>query len=148
MRLRVIWLAAIPLAVLATEPIEFKGVPFGVSEAELLRIHPSLKCNTPSRPMLGDRYCTMRDSSYGGSKAIVSFSLVADKVAGATASFESREFEAVIQVLSGKVWRTEEHRARDRQEQAWSRIRERDRSLDPPRTRSHHHRQALLRIAR
>ena len=88
-----------PLAALAGETIEFKGVPFGASEAELLQLHPSAKCNAPKERLLVDRYCFIL-VSYGGAEANVAFSLIEDKVVGATAAFASREFDDVLRALT------------------------------------------------
>lgn len=81
----------------ADEPFDFKGVPFGASEQDLLQKHPDFKCQK-GPPLTGDRACLLtqkRGASYAGVGATVMVSFFSDKITHVTINFNSSEFDVV-----------------------------------------------------
>lgn len=92
----------------AVEPLDFKGVPFGVSEQKFLEIHPEFKCSDAQGPLeiaLSDRTCFLFDTekgTYAGVSADLSVGFYANRMAMVGVYFDSKSFDFVRHALAKK----------------------------------------------
>lgn len=98
----------------ALAQVDVKGVPFGASEAVIIKTVPGSRCGTPPRSFGGDRWChVIEGGTYAGAPAQIFFILYNDAMQSATIFFASADYQEIAGALAvrhGKPTSTEQER--------------------------------------
>lgn len=87
-------------AIAAGAEFQFKGIPFGATEARVKAAFSNALCLNSPEVTYAERACVVQKNTYAGAPATLYFYLKANAVVTMSASFPAREFKPVVLALS------------------------------------------------